>query len=97
MFYPWLTIGLLATRLKSKKSHNFFNIYRNFMRIFLFERSYKYLPILKLSKLKILIKAIGTYPKTPKTYFGPHGSLGVKLKVIIKLYRAKLNIRYILS
>ena len=68
---------LPATRLKSKKPHNFFNIYQNLIRIVLFERSYQYLPLLTLSEYKILIEVIGTCPKTPKARFGLRGPLGI--------------------
>ena len=41
-------VVLPTSSLKSKKPHNFFNIYRNLMRIALFERSCNYLPSLEI-------------------------------------------------
>ena len=70
---------LPATHLKSKKPHKFCNIDQILMRIVLFERSYKYLPILRLLEIKILIKVIGTRPKIPKARFGLCGPLGVNI------------------
>ena len=70
---------LPTSYLKSKKTHNSLNIYQNLMRFF-FERSYKYLPLLKSKKKKKSIEIIGTCPKTPKAHFGPCGPLGVKGK-----------------
>ena len=49
------------------------------MRIVLFERCYKYLPLSRILEKKIFIEVIGTYPKTPKTRFEPCGPLGIRL------------------
>ena len=48
------------------------------MRIVLFERSYKYLPSLKIPRIFFFIEVIGTCPKSTKAHFGPLGPLGVK-------------------
>ena len=49
------------------------------MRIVLFERFYKYLPLLKISpQKKEIIEMIGACPKTPKACFGPHDPSGVE-------------------
>ena len=74
---------LLTSHLKSKKPHNSFEVYWNLMRIFLFERSYKYLPLIKILEKENIIEVIGTCLKIPKAHFGPYGPLGIKcLKVI---------------
>ena len=49
------------------------------MRIVLFERSCKYLPLLKISKKKIFIEVIGTYLRMSKARFWLHEPLGVKV------------------
>ena len=48
------------------------------MKMVLFERSYKYLPLLKIPKKKIFIEVIGTCSKISKARFGPCGLLEVK-------------------
>ena len=69
---------LLAFCLKSKKPHKPFNIHWNLMRIVLFERCFKYLPLLKIPlKKEKFIEVIGVCSKMPKACFEPYGLLGI--------------------
>ena len=81
-------LGVLPTK-------ELFQYLSEFNENFFFERSCKYLPLLKIPKKKMFIEVIGTYSRMPKACFGPHEPLGVmKKKTVCHYVGFELNFDY---